>query len=185
MNTPRFSRYKTVEASTIKRASTGWTLQAGGSYTWAHDFPGAYPNDPNGTFDQDTSRWDLKLSGTYDAPYGIRVSPLVRHQAGANFARQISVGSSFASAVGAIYSGTINAEPLNARRQDNITVLDIRLERGFSLYRHLRARGFLDLFNITNSAAAETRTVTTGSSFLRPTAVLAPRTLRVGTRVSW
>ncbi len=39
-----------------------------GSYTWAHDFPGAYPNDPNGVFDQDTSRWDVKVSGSYEAP---------------------------------------------------------------------------------------------------------------------
>jgi hypothetical protein len=74
---------------------------------------------------------------------------------------------------------------LNSRRQDNPTVLDVRVERAFTLYRRLRARGFLDLFNITNSDAAETRTITTGSSFLRPTAILAPRTLRLGTRVTW
>jgi carboxypeptidase family protein len=185
MNTPRFSRYKTVEASMSKRTGGRWAMQAGGSYTWAHDFPGAYPNDPNGTFDEDTSRWDFKLSGTYEAPLALRISPLLRHQAGVNFARQISVGSSFAAAVGAIYSGTINAEPLNSRRQDNPTVLDVRVERAFTLYRRLRARGFLDLFNITNSDAAETRTITTGSSFLRPTAILAPRTLRLGTRVTW
>jgi hypothetical protein len=42
-----------------------------------------------------------------------------------------------------------------------------------------------DLFNLTNSNAAETRTVTTGGSFLRPTAILAPRTARVGVRVSF
>jgi hypothetical protein len=42
-----------------------------------------------------------------------------------------------------------------------------------------------DLFNITNSNAAETRTVSTGTSFLRPTAVLAPRTARLGARLSW
>ena len=161
-----------------KRASRGWAMQAGASYTWAHDFPGNYPNDPNGTFDEDTSRWDFKLSGTYDAPLGIRVSPLVRHQAGANFARQISVGSSFAAAVGAIYSGTINAETLNARRQDNVTVVDIRVERPFAVSR-LKVRGFVDLFNLTNGDAADARTITTGTSFLRPTSILPPRTLRV------
>jgi hypothetical protein len=168
-----------------KRASRGWSMQAGGSYSWAHDFPGGYPNDPNGTFDQDTSRWDFKLSGTYDAPLGIHVSPLVRHQAGANYARQISVGSSFATAVGAIYSGTINAEPLNARRQDNVTVLDIRIDRSFTVSRRLKVRGFADVFNLTNSAAADARTITTGTSFLRPTSILPPRTLRIGARVIW
>ncbi len=184
-NTPRFSRYKTVEASVVKRMSDRWSVQAGGSHTWAHDFPGAYPNDPNGTFDHDTSRWDFKLSGTYEAPWRIRISPLVRHQAGANFARQISVGSAAATAAGAIYSGTINAEPLNSRRHDNIAVVDVRAERSFSLGGPVRVRAMFDLFNITNSNSAETRTIATGTSFLRPTAILAPRTARVGVRFQW
>ena len=46
----------------------------------------------------------------------------------------------------------------------------------------MRVRGFFDLFNITNSNAVETRTITTGTAFLRPTAVLAPRTARIGAR---
>ena len=49
----------------------------------------------------------------------------------------------------------------------------------------VRVRGFLDLFNITNSNAAETRTITSGTAFLRPTAVLPPFTARVGARLSW
>ena len=47
----------------------------------------------------------------------------------------------------------------------------------------MRLRGFFDLFNITNGNAAETRTITTGTSFLRPTAVLTPRTARFGARL--
>jgi hypothetical protein len=185
LNTPAFSRYKTVEASVIRRQGRGWSVQAGGSYTWAHDFAGAYPNTPNGSFDEDTTRWDFKVSGSYDAPLGIRFSPLLRHQAGANFARQISVGSAAATAAGGIFSGTINAEPRNSRRQDNITVLDLRAERSFRLSGTVRVRALLDLFNITNSNAAETRTTTTGTSFLRPTAVLAPFTARIGFRLQF
>jgi hypothetical protein len=185
MNTPRFSNYKTLEASMNKRLGNRWSMHAGGSHTWAHDFPAAYPNTPNGVFDEDTTRWDFKLSGTYDGPWRVRFSPLLRHQAGANFARQISVGAAVAQGFGAIFSGTINAEPRNSRRHDNITVLDLRLERPFTLPRGMRLRGFVDLFNITNSNAADDRTITTGSSFLRPSAVLTPRTVRFGARFSW
>jgi hypothetical protein len=185
MNTGRFSRYKTMEASLVKRQGNRWSAQIGGSYTWAHDFPGAYPNDPNGVFDEDTSRWDFKLSGSYEAPWKIRLSPLVRHQAGANFSRTISVGSAAATAAGAIYSGTINADALNSRRHDNITVFDIRAERSFALGGTVRLRAMFDLFNITNTNAVETRTVTTGTAFLRPTAVLAPRTARIGFRLQF
>ena len=184
-NTPRFSRYKTVEATMNKRMSDRWSAQIGGSHTWAHDFPGAYPNTPNGVFDQDTTRWDFKLSGTYEAPYGLRVSPLVRHQAGANFARQIVVGAASATAAGAIFSGTINVEPLDSRRHDTITVVDLRVDRGFRLGNGVTLRGMFDLFNITNSNSVETRTISTGTAFLRPTAVLAPRTARLGARLSF
>ena len=184
-NTDRFSRYKTVEASMVKRHGNRWSAQVGGSYTWANDFPGNYPNDPNGQFAEPTTRWDFKISGSVDAPFGIRVSPLVRHQAGQNFARQISVGSAAATAAGAIYAGTIYAEPRDARRQDNITVFDVRAERAFKVVGKLRARVIGDVFNITNSNAVETRTVTTGSAFNRPTAVLAPRTARIGVRLSF
>jgi hypothetical protein len=190
-NTPRFSRYKTFEASMNKRLSNRWSAQVGGSHTWATDFPGTpvnpngYPNTPNGTFDEATTRWDFKLSGTYEAGYGFRVSPLVRHQAGQNFARQLTVGAGLATAAGGIFSGTVNVEPLDSNRHDNITVFDLRVDKSFDLGHGVRVRGLLDLFNITNSNAAETRTITTGTAYLRPTAVLAPRTLRIGARVSF
>ena len=98
---------------------------------------------------------------------------------GANFARTISVGAGVATGFGGIFSGTIDAEPRNARRHDNITVFDVKVERAFALGRGIRLRAFLDLFNLTNSNALETRTVTTGTSFLRPTAVLPPRAARI------
>ena len=183
MNVPSYGRYKTVEASMNKRLSDRWSMQAGGSHTWSNEF--SFPNNPNTRPESDTTRWDFKVSGTFEAPYGVRISPLVRHQAGANFARTISVGSASATAVGAIFSGTIQAEDANARRHDNITVFDVRVDKGFNLARSMRLRAFFDLFNITNSNAVETRTTSTGTSFLRPTAILTPRTARLGVRFMW
>jgi hypothetical protein len=180
-NLAQGGRYKTIEASMSKRLSNRWSLNAGGSRTWAHEF--FQINTPNATPEANTTRWDFKLSGTYEAPYGIRISPLLRHQAGANFARTISVGAGVATAAGGIFSGTIDAEARDARRHDNITVLDVKVERAFPLGRGVRVRAFLDLFNITNSNAVETRTTATGTSFLRPTAVLPPRAARLGARL--
>jgi hypothetical protein len=95
------------------------------------------------------------------------------------------VGAASATAAGAIFSGTVNVEPINSNRQDNITVIDTRIDRAFNRGHGSRVTGFIDLFNLTNSNAAESRTITTGSAFLRPTAVLAPRTMRIGARLSW
>ena len=50
---------------------------------------------------------------------------------------------------------------------------------------NLDSARFLDLFNITRSDAAETITRTTGISYLRPAAILAPFTSRVGVRFLW
>jgi hypothetical protein len=58
----------------------------------------------------------------------------------------------------------------------------MRVDRSFSQGHGAKLRGFLDLFNLTNSNAAESRTITTGAAYLRPTAVLAPRTIRIGAR---
>ena len=64
-------------------------------------------------------------------------------------------------------------------------VTDFNLEHVGYDVSGLYVRGFLDLFNLTNSNAAESRTITTGASFLRPTAVLAPMTARIGARLSF
>jgi len=47
----------------------------------------------------------------------------------------------------------------------------------------VRLRLFVDVFNILNSAAYETINQATGTSFGRPSAILAPFTTRVGMRL--
>ena len=87
-NTPRFSRYKTVEASMNKRLANRWAAQIGGSYTWAHDFPAPIRT----TRTADSMKTPRVGTSSCPAPTRRRTasasSPLVRHQAGANFARQ-------------------------------------------------------------------------------------------------
>ncbi len=184
-NVPQFSRYKTVEAQLNRRYSNRWSASIGGGYTWLHDFPNGYPNTPNDPFDENRTTWNLKASGSYDAMWGIRISPVLRHQSGSNFAREISVPASAASASGLIYSGTIFAEPANANREDNIWVFDVRAEKTVTFGARTRARLFVDFFNITNSSASEAITRSTGTNYLRPAAILAPRTARLGLRFLW
>jgi hypothetical protein len=64
-------------------------------------------------------------------------------------------------------------------------VFDTRFDRTFNLGPRIRIRAFLDFFNITNSYAAETINRSTGAAFLRPTAILAPFTTRIGGRLLW
>jgi hypothetical protein len=192
-NVDRYSRYKTVEASLSKRYGNRWSATIGGAHTWMTDFPetgaNVHPQAPQDPGVEDRTLWNLKVSGSYDAPGGIRISPVVRHQSGANFARTISVPSTAAAAFGAFYAPVntlgIYAEPRNANREDNVWVFDVRAEKTLDITSTVKLRGFLDLFNLTNSHASETITRATGSNYLRPSAILAPRTARIGFRFLW
>jgi len=183
MNVPRYSRFKTLELSARKRYSNKLSFQIGGGYTWTTDFPEGFPINPNQPGVYDRTGWGVKATGTYDAPYGIRVSPVFRHQSGINFARQISVPANAATAFGLILPASIvYADAADANREDNVWLLDLRLERALRLAEHMRANLFLDLFNITNGHPSELLTRTTGPSYLRPGNIVAPFTARIGLR---
>jgi hypothetical protein len=193
MNVDRFSRYKTIEASVSKRYGNRWSAQVGGAYTWLHDFPetGAtlQPQAPQDPGVEDRTTWNLKMTGSYDAAYGIRISPVLRHQSGINFARRLAVPASAATAFGAVYTSVnafgIYADSAADNREDNIWVFDVRAEKTVNITSTVKLRGFLDLFNITNSHASETINRSSGLTYQRPTAILAPRTARVGFRFLW
>lgn len=187
MNVPRAENFKTFEMSMNRRYSNKWSASIGGSYTWLDDYPtAAFPTNPNQPGRQPRSTWNLKATGSYDAAWGIRLSPVLRHQSGPNYAREISVPASAATPFGLILpASTIYADAADANRQDNIWVFDVRLEKTVNIVDRMRARLFLDFFNITNSSASETITVTTGTNYQRPANILAPFTTRLGFRILW
>ena len=51
--------------------------------------------------------------------------------------------------------------------------------------RAAKVRLFLDGFNMLNAYAGETITVSSGTAYLQPTAILGPRTGRIGARFLW
>ena len=193
MNIPgdgRYSRYKSVEASLTKRFSNRWSGQVGIGHTWSHDFienvAGSFPQTPDRPDIADRTGWGLKIAGTYDAAWGIRLSPLLRHQSGVNFARQISVPGTAGNAFGLVFpASTIYADLPEDNREDNIWVFDFRAEKTVNFTDRIKTRLFLDLFNLTNSHASEAITRTTGANYLRPANILAPRTARLGFRFLW
>jgi carboxypeptidase family protein len=199
MNSADNGVYKTIEASLNKRQSHGYSLGAGLGYTWRHDYPYGFPNTPNGPFDYDFSSMGFKANGTYLAPFGISLSAVYRYQLGENFARRVSVsapascdcafsaaaGSNGSTANGSLSASDIFATPLNAYRQDNISVVDLRIEKSVPLGSAAKLRLFFDGFNLTNQYAAETINTRAGVNFQQPTAILAPRTGRIGARLVW
>ena len=204
-NAANNGKYKTIEFALNKRQSHNWSANIGAGYTWQHDFPGynlnpGFPNTPNGPFDYDYTFYSVKATGTYQFPWGILSSVSYRFQSGQNYARQISVSApaSCACTFSAGIQGTsttltntrVFATDYNAFRQDNISVLDARVEKTLNLFGTAKVRLFGDLYNITNQYAAETINSLTGlasgvPTFQTPTAILGPRTGRIGFRFIW
>jgi len=202
-DTPQNGKYKTLELSINKRQSHNFSLGGGFGYTWQHDFPIAFAATPNGPFDYDYSSAGFKMNATYNAPYGILFSGLYRYQLGSNYGRTIAPGGSQAACNlggGVIGACTYSAQRSSSTttyanydkstagkefRQDNISVLDLRIEKTVNLGGSAKVRLFGDIYNITNFYGAETITQSTGAAFQQPTAILGPRTGRVGFRLLW
>jgi carboxypeptidase family protein/TonB-dependent receptor-like protein len=191
--------YKTWEITATKRMSSRWSAMASYAKTWSHSFGSINsnqsqffgqtvrqdwlpitPNDlinANADGTMNTTDWQMKFSGTYDAPLGIRIAPFLRLQSGQNYGRTILATFNYGSV-------RILAEPMDTRRQDNIAVFDTRVEKSLKTAGTTAAL-FLDLYNILNANPNQSVTWSSGSSFLRPTAIVPPRVMRVGVKVSF
>ena len=188
------SDFYTWEITGTKRFSNRWSLLASFAHTWIKEFENAYfgntfrqndlrvtPNDLINAADgrNEFTTWQAKLHGTWEMPWwNVRMTPILRHQAGQPYGRIFQYRFNYGTQ-------RVLAEPLGTRRQDNITLLDLRVEKLIRLPRSLALSGFVDVFNMTNANAEQNITWSSGSSFLRPSNIVPPRILRFGTKFEW
>jgi hypothetical protein len=190
------SDFYTWEITGTKRYSSRWSLLATFAHTWVREFENAYfgntvkqndlrvtPNDEINTIDgrHHFTTWQAKLHGTWDSPFwDIKLTPILRHQSGQ------PQGRTFQFNFGQPYGNQrILAEPIGTRRQDNITLMDLRAEKGIRLGGQRRIGVFLDLFNMFNANAEQNITLASGSNFLRPSNIVPPRIARFGAKFEW
>ena len=182
------SNYTTWELTATKRMARRWSLLATFAHTWARDsvwiaqnVNGNFtPNDIINAGDADRERytnWQGKLLGTIELNHDLRISPVLRAEAGAPWARTFTQSMNYGTQ-------TFFAEPFGSRRLPNIVIFDIRGEKGFRVKGH-RLSGFVDLFNIFNANPPYTIIQTSGASFMRPTVITSPRVARIGTKIEW
>jgi hypothetical protein len=117
--------------------------------------------------------WNLKVAGTYEAPFNILLSGFFRVQSGQPFPRVIQVRN--------LNQGTVNvyAEPVGERRLPTVTTLDLRCSKNFDLLRG-RLGLSLDVFNVMNANTVLAAQNLSGPAYMTPTALLAPRIARLG-----
>src|SRR5688572_11301363 len=185
-NVPGESTFDTWEIAMNKRQSNRWSASASYSFTSSHTYRTAsntYPLNPNSCINandkcqDDTTDYSFKLTGSFDLPAGVRLSPVYRFQAGTNFARTFVATLNYANP-------TLNAEPMNANRTAHVNLIDIRIDRAITI-RGNRLVPFFDLYNLTNSNAEQNISVSSGASWLRPITIIAPRLMRLGVKFDW
>ena len=133
-------------------------------------------NTDNGRYD--FGLWSAKINGTYDAPWGLRITPAVRLQSGQPYARIFMASLNYGSQ-------RILAEPFGTRRQDNIVLVDARVERLFHVLNNRTLSVFVDGYNLTNSNPAQNINWNSGGTFMTPTTIVPPRLARFGAKFDW
>ena len=162
---------------------THWSADHASGYFGQPVRENTYPVTPNDLINtgrngrHEFRTWSAKIHGTYEAPWNVRITPLLRHQSGQPFGRTVSAGLTYGRV-------TILTEPVGTRRMDNVTLLDVRIEKRFRLTTGRRVAGFVDVFNLLNANPAQT-VIWSSESFLQPVAIVAPRIMRIGVKLDW
>jgi outer membrane receptor protein involved in Fe transport len=195
-NLPGLSEFHTIEYSATKRSSGAWSLSASGSIRMNRDNDTAYfgnnlravqsVSTPNDLINTDDGRfvfstWTFKLNGTYRAKWNVMLTPAVRVQSGQPFGRTFLAGT----ANGVNYSQRVLAEPIDSRKQDDIVILDLRMEKRFKAGKGTNLSVLFDIYNIGNSDAASNIQWGVGSSFMLPSTIIGPRIARFGLKYDW
>ena len=192
-NTPGKDDFYNVELSATKRMSNKWSLNASYAYRWNRDNATAYFGNtlrarqdvanPNDAINTDNGQfvfglWSAKINGSYDAPWGLKVTPALRLQSGQPFARTFQVTMNYGSQ-------RFLAEPIGSRQQDNIILVDTRVEKAFKVGKGTTLSAFIDGYNLTNTNAAQNINWGSASNFLQPTTIIPPRLWRFGAKFDW
>ena len=112
--------------------------------------------NPNDAINTDNGQfvfglWSAKINGSYDAPWGLRVTPALRLQSGQPYARTFQVTMNYGSQ-------RFLAEPFGSRQQDNIILVDTRVEKVFKLAKGTTLSAFVDGYNLTTPTPPRTST---------------------------
>jgi hypothetical protein len=186
--------YHTIEITGTKRMSNRWSLLASWGFTKSWDNgnsaylgnsvrANALPANPNDKINTDDgrhayNRHTAKLAGTFEARWGIAISPMLRYQQGFPFGRTFASTLSYGSV-------RFLAEPLGTQRQDDIIVTDLRIEKQFRFANNRDISGFFDVYNLFNSNPAQNLQWSSGTSYNRPLSVVPPRLARIGVKVNF
>lgn len=183
--------YKGLELTATKRMSGNWQAVASLVVSELEVIkPTDHPStellfeNPNSLLnakglDPNNQKVQFKLQGTYVAPFNIVVSGFYRFLSGLPYTRQLLIEG--------LPQGpfTVFAEPRGSRTPDNVSIVDVRLEKAFRFGDAYRLGLMVDVFNLTNASPVLVEGSLTGTNLGQPQAIYSPRIARIGVRFGW
>jgi hypothetical protein len=184
------SDYDGVQFTFNKRMSNRWQLLGGVTFQSHQGFShsGTYTNpgnttdfnDPTYRLNKDNSSvfielpWAFNLSGSYQGPYGIQFSGKYTARAGDPLVRTFQASGLTQG------TQTVWVQPRGEDRTESVNkFVDVRFAKRFTLGRS-SFEGTIDVFNLLNANHVLNQTTAIGTTWSRPSLVLAPRIVRFG-----
>jgi len=180
------SSYTAYEVTFNKQVSDKWSFLAG--YTIDLQHPGN-PNalNPNhvlygfataangpGSWTLPTWSNSLKMSGTYDLPFGLLYGATLTSQSGDWYTRTAQV----ANALGTTLTQTVEGQFF---RRDRVTLWDNRISKRFKVAENQTFEVGGDLYNTLNTNAVTSMSTNSSSSaYLKPTDIIPARIFKLG-----
>ena len=144
---------------------------------------------PDGSLSCDTDtgfRPDIKFSGSYDLPWGVRTSATYQNASGPSITASwaatnaaIAPGLGRNLSAGATATKTVSLIHPESLFGDRLHQIDVRFSKRFTLPRAERFAINADFYNVTNSNWIVRYTSNFGPNFLRPGQVLSPRLFKL------
>lgn len=177
--------YHTIDVTLNKRLSQNWNMLTSFSATRNHSWIDAIPESPNDEFFplDETWNWQFKAVGGYEFPYNIRATAFFQHLSGrpgqrTNIFRAVDPDGGLR--LRQLSTVTLRLEPLGARREPNLNVLNLRGSKIFDFGGGKRLVIDLDVFNVLNANSASQVEFRSGPTFGLVSQILPPRVARVG-----
>jgi len=192
----KMPKYQGLILRAYKKFSDKWQFLASFSFSKTEGYQGVGSEFITGIFNNPNSDiysygrnyWDrpvnIKMSGSYQFPWGINVGASIKHSSGQPGSRTHDTPE-----LDYIDEVVVRVEELGSSRMDAVTIADLRVEKSFNLPSSGSFRGklsfYLDVFNLLNANPTTNIGWNTADNLDRIYAILAPRILRLGVKFTF
>jgi len=126
-------------------------------------------------FNRPSWNYAVRLSGSYQMPWGITFASAFNAQSGDYFFREVQIRDALNTQV------AIRIDP-QSDRYGWTKLWDNRFSKRIKTFGSQSIEGTFDLFNTLNVNTVTAQTNRSGATYLQPTEIIAPRVFRVGVR---